>query len=108
VRTRKLIDTHRHVARLSGEELEQRLATNPEEISTHTLAVIGGVATDKVLAHEKSQTDDGAPYLSALEKMAARFAESGKSLELRVSVGPTTLGADAIDVTPTSDVSTGR
>jgi hypothetical protein len=30
-----------------------------------------GVATDKVLAHEKSQTDDGISYLSALEKMAA-------------------------------------
>ena len=35
VRTRRLIDTHRRVARLSGEELEQRLATKPEEISTH-------------------------------------------------------------------------
>ena len=41
VRTRKIINTHRHVARLSGEELEQRLATKPEEISTHALAVIG-------------------------------------------------------------------
>ena len=59
VRTRRLIDTHRHVARLSGEELEQRLATKPDEISTHALAVIGGIATDKVLAHEKNQTDDG-------------------------------------------------
>jgi hypothetical protein len=62
--------------------------------------VIGGVATDKVLAHENSQTDNGIPYLSAFEKMAARFTESGKSLELRVSIGPTTPGADAIDETP--------
>jgi hypothetical protein len=106
VRTRKLIDTHRKVARLSGEELEQRLATHPEEISTHALAVIGGVATDKVLAHEKSQTDDGASYLSALEKVAAEIAASGKSLELKVSVGPTLPAANAsgshevIDVTP--------
>ncbi len=111
VRTRRLIDTHRHVARLSGEELEQRLATEPEKISTHALAVIGGVATDKVLAHEKNQTDDGTSYLSALEKMAERFAEGGKSLELRVSIGPTAPGAsgshEVIDVTPTSDVSTG-
>ena len=114
VRTRRLIDTHRRVARLSGEELEQRLATKPEEISTHALAVIGGVATDKVLAHEKNQTDDGAGYLGALEKVAAQFAESGKTLELRVSVGQTEPGVDAggsrevIDVTPTSDVPTGR
>jgi hypothetical protein len=62
--------------------------------------VIGGVATDEVLAHEKSQTDDGISYLSALEKMAARFTEGGKSLELRVSIGLTTPGTDAIDITP--------
>ena len=111
VRTRKLIDTHRRVARLSGEELEQRLATEPEKISTHALAVIGGVATDKVLAHEKSQTDDGASYISALEKAAALFVEGGKALELKVSIGLAAPGADAgevIDVTPASDVSTGR
>jgi len=102
VRTRKLIDTHRHVARLSGEELEQRLATQPDKISTHALAVIGGVATDKVLAHEKNQTDDGSSYLSALEKMAERFAESGKTLELKVTLSPTARDADdAIDVIPT-------
>ena len=100
VRTRRLIDTHRHVARLSGEELEQRLATKPDEISTHALAVIGGVATDKVLAHEKNQTDDGSSYLSALEKMAERFAASGAGLELKVTVSPAAPKADAaIDVT---------
>jgi len=103
VRTQKLIDNHRRVARLSGEELEQRLATEPEKISTHALAVIGGVATDKVLAHEKNQTHDGTSYLSALEKMAERFAEGGKTLELRVSVGPTAPGAETIDVTPRGD-----
>ena len=100
VRTRRLIDTHRHVARLSGEELEQRLATKPEEISTHALAVIGGVATDKVLAHEKSQTDDGTSYLSALERVAGKFMEGGQGIELKVAISPTTPGADAIDVTP--------
>ena len=93
VRTRRLIDTHRHVARLSGEELEQRLVTKPDKISTHALAVIGGVATDKVLAHEKNQTDDGSSYLSALEKMAERFAESGKTLELKVTVSPAAVAA---------------
>ncbi len=102
VRTRRLIDTHRHVARLSGEELEQRLATKPDEISTHALAVIGGVATDKVLAHEKNQTDDGSAYLSALEKMAERFAASGAGLELKVTVSPAAVAAGhIIDVTPT-------
>ena len=106
VRTRRLIDTHRHVARLSGEELEQRLATEPEKISTHALAVIGGVATDKVLAHEKTQTDDGASYLSALEKVAEKFIESGQVIELKVAINPATPSADAsevIDVTPKAE-----
>jgi hypothetical protein len=84
VRTQKLIDTHRKVARLSGEELEQRLATHPEEISTHALAVIGGVATDKVLAHEKSQTDDGASYLSASSKFP-----SARSCQPQMRADPT-------------------
>ncbi len=108
VRTRRLIDTHRRVARLSGEELEQRLATEPEKISTHALAVIGGVATDKVLAHEKSQTDDGASYLSALEKAAAHFAESGKTLDLRVSIATNRPDADAIDAHEVIDITPGE
>jgi hypothetical protein len=108
VRTRRLIDTHRHVARLSGEELEQRLVTKPDEISTHALAMIGGIATDKVLAHEKQQTDDGQGYISALERVAEKFMESGQGLELKLSVNPVAPSEDAIDVTPTSDVSTGR
>ncbi len=102
MRTRRLIDTHRHVARLSGEELELRLTTEPEKISASQMAVISGISTDKVLAHEKSQTDDGSSYLSALEKMAERFAESGKTLELKVTLSPAARDADdAIDVTPT-------
>ena len=100
VRTRRLIDTHRHVARLSGEELEQRLVTEPDEISAHALAVIGGVATDKVLAHEKNQTDDGSSYLSALEKMAERFAASGAGLELKVTVSPATVAAGHVIDSP--------
>ena len=104
VRTNRLIDGHRRVARLSGEELERRLTTEPEKISASQMAVIAGISTDKVLAHEKNQTDDGASYLSALEKVAAQFAERGKTVELRVSLGPTAPGAtgshETIDVTP--------
>ena len=106
------MDGHRHIARLSIEALERRLTTEPEKISASQMAVIAGISTDKVLAHEKNQTDDGSSYLGALEKAAERFAESGKTLELRVSIGPTAPGAsgsrEVIDVTPTSDVSTGR
>ena len=107
VRTQRVMDGHRHIARLSGEELERRLTTEPEKISPSQLAVISGISTDKVLAHEKNQTDDGAGYLGALEKVAAQFAESGKTLELRVSLGPTAPGGggahETIDVTPRGD-----
>lgn len=103
VRTRSLIDTHRRIAKLSGEETERRLIEEPDAIKSPALAVVGGISTDKVLAYEKTETDDGTTYISALEKVAARIAESGESLELRVSVGPTTPSADAIDVTPSGE-----
>ena len=99
VRTRSLIETHRRVAKLSGEELEGRLVDDPEAVTSPQLAVIAGISTDKVLAHEKTAKDDGGSYISALEKVAAQIAESGQTLELRVSVSPNRPGADAIDVT---------
>ena len=107
VRTQRVMDGHRHIARLSGEELERRLTTEPEKISPSQLAVISGISTDKLLAHEKNQTDDGSSYISALEQMAQRVAESGASLELKVTVGPAQPGAtgahETIDVTPRGD-----
>jgi len=104
VRTAAIIGTHRNVAKLSGEELERRLIEDPDKIPTPALAVIGGISTDKVIASEKVEAYDGSSYLSALEKMAARVAESGVSLELTVTVGPATPAAtgphQTIDITP--------
>jgi len=105
VRTKAIIDTHRHIAKLAGSELEERLLRDSSKISASQLAVMAGISTDKVLASEKTNVDDGAGYLSALEKMAEGFAASGKTLELRVSVGATRPAAtgphEVIDVTPT-------
>jgi len=102
VRTRRLIGINRDIARLSGEELVERLATDPDKVSTHALGVLNGISIDKILASEKVTTDDGSSYLSALEKMAAGFVESGVGLELRVQISPAAPKADAaIDVTPT-------
>jgi hypothetical protein len=67
VRTRAIISTHRAVAKLAGEEMERRLAEDPDGIKTPALAVIGGISTDKVLASYKTKTDDGAYYLSEIE-----------------------------------------
>jgi len=87
-RTKAIIAGHRHIALVAGQELERRLTTDPDSISTHATGVIGGISTDKVLAYEKLQTDDGGTYLSALEKVAARVAASGAELELKVTIKP--------------------
>jgi len=109
--TRSIIDQHRSIAKLSAEEMERRLHEKPEEIPTNQLAVIGGISTDKVLSHEKQAKDDGSTYLSALEAMAKRVAESGAELELKVTVKPKaeeppkdeviSPSGEVIDVTPT-------
>jgi len=102
LRTKAIVDTHRSVAKLSSGLLEDRLLDDPKTFSGAQLGVISGIATDKVLLHEKSKTDDGSAYLSALEKMAAGFAASGAGLELKVTVSPAAVAAGhVIDVTPT-------
>ena len=100
LKTKAIVDQHRSIAKLATAEVERRLLDDPENAgSTSQLAVVGGISTDKVFAAEKVGKDDGASYLSALEKVAAQFAKSGKALELKVTVGPVTPSADAIDVT---------
>ena len=110
LKTSRLIDGQRGVAGLATELLTARLLETPEKFSGPQLAVVSGIATDKVLAHDKLGQDDRGGYISALEKMAERFAESGAGLELKVTVSPASVAAghvnadgfaDAIDVTPT-------
>jgi len=108
LRTKVIVESHRSVAKLSTAELESRLLDEPKTFSGPQLAVVSGIATDKILLHEKSKTEDGGAYISALEKMAAGFASSGAGLELRVTVSPAAVAAghvidagDAIDVTHT-------
>ena len=53
------------------------------------------------LASEKTATVDGSGYLSALDKLAARVADGGQGVEIRVAVSPLASGAaEVIDVTP--------
>jgi len=103
-RTKAIVDTHRHVAKLAGLELEDRLLRDSKKISASQLAMIGGVSTDKVFASEKANIDDGSSYISALEKMAERFGEGGATLELKVTIGSTRPGADTIDAHEVIDV----
>ena len=108
VRTTKLIDRHRRISDLAGGHLESRLVEAPDKISTQQLGILQGISTDKVLASEKTATVDSSGYLSALDKLAARVADGGQGVEIRVAVGPLASGADsAIDVTPTTDPTAG-
>ena len=101
VRTNKLIDRHRRISNLAGEELECRLAEAPDKISTQQLGILQGISTDKVLSSDKASIPDGSGYISALDRLAERVAESGQAIELKLSIGALAAGADeAIDVTP--------
>jgi hypothetical protein len=101
VRTTKLIESHRRISSLAGEELEDRLLNGPESFSNQQLGIIQGISTDKALAHEKTQQHDGSGYISALEQLAKRAYATGEGIELKVSVKPLASGADeVIDATP--------
>ncbi len=51
--TGRLIGGCRRIARLSGDELEERLTTHPEEISSRDLVIANGVALDKIAKRER-------------------------------------------------------
>ena len=53
-----------------------------------------------MLTHERRGDDDGSAYISALEKVAKQWAESGRSFEIKVAVKPTDPVDDAVEVTP--------
>jgi hypothetical protein len=52
VHTTRLVEGYKRIADLSNQELERRLAESPEEISTKDLAVVSGIALDKVANYE--------------------------------------------------------
>jgi hypothetical protein len=112
VRTNKLIDRHRRISNLAGEELENRLTEDPNKISTQQLGILQGISTDKVLASDKASVPDGGQYLSALDRLAEKVLEAGVGFELQLSVKSTQPNADVvIDVTPplpTAKARTGR
>ena len=108
LKTKALVERHRRVSTLAGSELEMRLVEKPESFSNQALGVLQGIGTDKAILLDKGATYDGNAYLAGLNALAA-LAGGGQGVEIRVAVSPLASGADGvIDVTPTSDVSTGR
>src|SRR5215468_8194713 len=96
----RLLNGARRVAQLSQEELEERLTTESEEIGAKDLAIIAGIAIDKVARAERwdraGSEADG--YLDAMDRVADLIRERGIKLELRVSPAPAGRD-DPIDVT---------
>jgi hypothetical protein len=100
IRTKALLEQNRKIARLSGEEIQRRLLEKPEDFNNRDLVVANGVSVDKIMAHERRDDEGGSGLASEFEKLAAKLAESGASMEIQVAVRPTDPVQDAVDVTP--------
>ena len=90
--TSQVIDGWRGPAYLATRLLEQRMLDDPDKISTRDLTVAGGVATDKIQAHERQH---GAPRKDIMAELLEKIGEDGGKVELTVKANPR-----AIDVTP--------
>jgi hypothetical protein len=88
-KTGDLVKIQRDIAQLGGEEIRRRLLEHPESIKIKEIAVVTGIGLDKVFDFEKGSGDDGAAYISALEQVAKTVSETGRGVELRVSLRPT-------------------
>ena len=89
-----LLDGLSRVASLTLEEIESRLLENPGDIDIKQLAVINGIATDK-LAREWEKRGAPTAYTSLLDQLADKLKD-GSSVKLELSIQ----GPDTIDVTP--------
>ena len=69
MRTGQLVQRQRRVAGLALEELERRFLGEPENVSSRDLIVAAGVVTDKALAFERQQGNEGYSF-SALDRLA--------------------------------------
>jgi len=95
VHTTRLVEGYKRIADLSNQELERRLAESPDEISTKDLAVVSGIAADKISQYENWRTRSHDPRASAgafMDRLAA--LEATLTIKVEQSAPPT------IDVTP--------
>ncbi len=77
-----------------------RLLEKPEDFNNRDLVVANGVSVDKIMAHERRDDEGGNALVSEFERLAAKLAESGASMEIKVAPRPSDPTDDAIDVTP--------
>ena len=78
IHSSQLVGGFRRLVDLTNEELERRLVEHPDEISTKDLAVVGGIATDKVAKFEGWGRDQGSS--SVASQVADRLGALGGTL----------------------------
>ncbi len=86
----RIVERCRNVADLSLQELERRLAADPEAFSTKELDITAGIMTDKIAKRERWGTveDHGSSEDSPLLQLARAVAEGKLGARLEVHPRP--------------------
>jgi hypothetical protein len=97
VHSERLVAGYKRIAHLSNQEIERRLEEAPWDVSIKDLAVVAGIASDKIAKYERwglgEKEDNGVDRFGEL--MERVLAVGGATISL--SVEP---HHEAIDVTP--------
>jgi len=94
----RVLDGHRRIARLANDELERRLVHDVDGISTKDLAVIGGIASDKLAKAEAWGRDaNSSGNQTGLDRILEALAATGGG-RVELSVEP---AVPAIELAPT-------
>ena len=86
----RIVARIKDVAALSMEELESRLTEDPKQFAPKELAVVAGIATDKIAKKERWGMADDRPegHMSALEQLADAAAKGLISMDIQVRPAP--------------------
>jgi hypothetical protein len=87
VHSKQLVAGFRRVAELSSAEIERRLIEEPESISTKDLAVIAGIAADKIAKAERWGSDvdkDDGQSQRWLNAMSRLLEDGGTTLTISI------------------------
>jgi hypothetical protein len=90
VHSRELVAGYRRIASLSNQEIERRLEEAPQDVSIKDLAVVAGIASDKIARYERwgsgSLEDDG--NVDRWGQLVGRVLEQGGAT-MTVKIEPT-------------------
>ncbi len=83
--TNRAVSQYRQVRQLVNEEFVRRFSEDGiEQEKARDLAIVGGIAHDKIVAHESAQGSNNSA-LDALEAIGKRIAEAGVKLDISIS-----------------------